>query len=194
MKKTLFLALILSIPQAFAYKLNLTPQELEKLRKGEELERVEEIKDEVFPRVTLVNVIPHTPKANMDVFADFENHKKFIPGLVKSHIVKQTGNATDVAFEIHLPAPVKNSEYTTRHFIEHQGNNYLLTWELVKSKQVKRTTGMVSFEEFEGKTLFTYVSHITPDSSFAWVVKSRVVPDVKKNIKAVINHLNKTAI
>ena len=52
---------------------------------------------------------------------------------------------------------------------------------------------MVAFEEFEGKTLFTYVSHISPDSSFAWAVKSRVLPDIKKNIDAVINYLDKNA-
>ena len=194
MKIYFALALFFIMSQAFAFKVNLTPEEIERLKKGEELERVEELKGEVFPRVTLINVIPHSPKANMDVFLDFENHKKFIPGLVKSKIVKKNGNATDVAFEMDLPAPISNSEYTTRNFVENSGNNYYLTWELVKSKQVKRTNGMVIFEEFEGKTLFTYVSHITPDSSFAWAVKSRVLPDVKKNIDAVMKHLNKTAL
>ncbi len=194
MKIFFILALFFIMSQASAFKVNLTPEEIERLKKGEELERVEELKGEVFPRVTLINVIPHSPKANMDVFLDFENHKKFIPGLVKSKIVKKNGNATDVAFEMDLPAPISNSEYTTRNFVENSGNNYYLTWELVKSKQVKRTNGMVIFEEFEGKTLFTYVSHITPDSSFSWAVKSRVLPDVKKNIDAVMKHLNKTAL
>lgn len=192
--KYFFLLIMLIASSANAFRLPLTPQEIERLKKGEELERVEELKDEVFPKVTLINVIPHSPKANMDVFSDFENHRKFIPGLVKSKVVRKEGNATDVAFEMDLPAPISNSEYTTRNFVENEGNNYYLTWELVKSKQVKRTSGMVIFEEFEGKTLFTYISHITPDSSFAWAVKSRVVPDVKKNVKAVMNYLNKSAL
>ncbi len=191
MKTTLLLLLTLFPVSVYAFRTVLTPEEMERLKKGEVLERVEELKDEVFPKVTLIQIIPHSPKKNMDVFSDFESHKKFIPGMLKSEVVKKTDNITDVFFEMHLPAPVKNSEYTTRHTITNEGNDYILKWNLLKSKQVKRSTGIVMFEEIEGKSLFTYVSHITPNSSFAWVVKSRVVPDVKKTIKAVTDHLER---
>ncbi len=177
---------------AFALRTNLTATDLEKLRKGQELEKVEELKDEVFPRVTLINLIPHTPKENMMTFTQFENHKKFIPGVTKSKIVKVNGNQTDVAFEMKMPI-VKNTEYTTRHTIVYEGNDAILTWDLVKSKQLKNTKGMMMFEEFEGKTLFTYVTHVTPDSSMAWTVKSRVVPDVKATMKEVRSYLAKNA-
>ena len=176
----------------YALRTELSPAELKDLKAGKEITRVKELKDEVFPQVTLINVIPHSPKENMKVFSDFESHTKFIPGLMKAKIVKQVPEYTDVYFELELPI-VDNSQYTTRHFINYEGNDAILTWDLIKSKQVKRSKGMVMFEEFEGKTLFTYVTHITPASSFAWTVKSRVVPDTKKNIKAVINHLKKTA-
>ncbi len=193
MKNFLILLALISPLTVQAFKVKLEKGELEKLKEGEQIERVEELKDEVFPKVTLISIIPHTPKENMRVFADFENHPKFIPGLLTAKIVKKNGNATDVAFEMHMPGPISNSEYTTRNFVETAGEDEILTWELVKSKQVKRTTGMVMFEAIESKTLFTYVTHITPDSSLAWVVKSRVVPDVKKNIEAVVNYLEKNA-
>jgi hypothetical protein len=177
---------------AFALRTNLTAADLEKLRKGQELEKVEELKNEVFPRVTLINIIPHTPKENMKTFTQFENHKKFIPGVTKSKIVKVNGNQTDVFFEMKMPI-VKNTKYTTRHTIVYEGNNAILTWDLVKSEQLKNTKGMMMFEEFEGKTLFTYVTHVTPDSSMAWTVKGRVVPDVKATMKEVRSYLAKTA-
>lgn len=176
----------------FALRTQLTPKELEALKKGKEITRVEEIEDEVFPKVTLVNVIPNSPEENMKIFADFENHKKFIPGLRTSKIVKKEGNITDVFFEMEMPI-ISNTEYTTRHKVAYEEDAAILTWDLLKSDQVKRTKGMILFEEFEGKTLFTYVSHITPKSSLAWTVKSRVVPDVKKTIDAVIKHLEKAA-
>lgn len=192
MKIFVAFTLILLSHNAFALRTSLTAEELLKLKKGEELTRVEELKDEPFPRVTLINIIPHSPAANMKVFSDFKNHKKFIPGLLKSDVVKVEGNATDVSFEMEMPI-VKNTKYVTRNTVVYEGNDAILTWDLVKSEQVKRTKGMVMFEEFEGKTLFTYVTHITPDSSFAWTVKSRVVPDVKKNIEAVKSYLAKNA-
>ncbi len=188
----IFAALTLSA-SSFAYRVSLTPKELDQLKQGKEITRVEELKGEVFPKVTLINIIPHTPQENMSVFADFKNHKKFIPGLVKSDIVKQSGNITDVSFELNLPAPASNSKYVTRHTIVKEGKDEILTWDLVKSKQLKATKGSIIFEDFDGKTLFTYITHITPDSSLAWVVKSRVVPDVKKTIEAVRAHLQKNA-
>lgn len=190
--KTILTLLALFPLSSYALRAGLSAEDLEKLRQGGEIQRVEELKGEVFPRVTLIHLIPHTPHQNMKVFTEFENHKKFIPGLVKSEVVKTQGNATDVAFEMDLPI-VKNSRYTTRNTVVYEGKDAILTWDLVKSEEVKKTKGMVMFEEFEGKTLFTYVTHITPDSSFAWAVKSRVVPDVKKNIDAVMKYLEKKA-
>lgn len=192
MKKILFATLV-SLPfTAFAFRAPLSPAELEKLKKGEEITRVEELKGEVFPRVTLINIIPHTPKENMKVFSDFENHKNFIPNLLKSKIVKHEGDVTDVAFEMNMPI-VSNTKYTTRHWVKYEGNDAILNWDLVKSDQMKETKGMVMFEEFEGKTLFTYVTHITPESSLAWTVKGRVVPDTKETMKAVRKYLSKHA-
>ncbi len=192
MKKFIFILCPLISLSAFALRTNLTASDLEKLRKGQELEKVEELKGEVFPRVTLINIIPHTPKENMELFTKFENHKRFIPGMTKSKVVKVNGNQTDVHFEMEMPI-VKNTEYTTRHTVVYEGNDAILTWDLVKSDQLKKTKGMMMFEEYEGKTLFTYVTHITPDSSFAWTVKSRVVPDVKATMKEVKAYLSKNA-
>lgn len=188
---TILMTSLLSLT-AFAFRADLTPEELAKLKKGEQVERVEKIKDAVWPKVTIITVIPHSPKENMDVFSDFENHKNFILDLKKSKIVRKEGNETDVDFEMKMPMPVSNSEYTTKHIIEKLGNDYKLTWDLVKSKQMKASKGTVMFEEYEGKTLFTYINHITPDSRFAGLVKDRVVPDIHKNIKVINEHLDKT--
>lgn len=192
-KMTLSFFIFSYLASAHAYQISLTPNELEKLKQGKQLERVEEIKGEVFPKVTLVKVIPHTPKENMAVFSDFTKHPKFVPNLVKAKVVKKEGNSTDVAFEMHMPVPVSNSKYTTRNTITNEGNNYYLTWDLVKSEQVKATKGNVNFEEFEGKTLFTYITHITPASKMAWIVKSKVVPDVKKTVESLLKYLEKNA-
>ncbi len=193
MKKLIVLASLFLSFSSSASRINLSPADLEHLKKGKEITRVEELKGEVFPRVTLVNIIPHTPAENMSVFTDFKNHKKFIPGLVKSDIVNQSGNITDVSFELNLPAPASNSKYVTRHTLVKEGKDEILNWDLLKSKQLKATKGSIIFEDYEGKTLFIYVTHITPSSSLAWVVKSRVVPDTKETIKAVIKHLGATA-
>src|SRR5687768_8499930 len=114
MKTFLSAIVILFSSSSYALRTKLTADELSQLKKGDELTRVEELKDEPFPRVTLINIIPHTPSANMKVFSDFKNHKKFVPGLLKSDVVKVEGNATDVSFEMEMPI-VKNTKYVTRN-------------------------------------------------------------------------------
>lgn len=192
MKISITLLTFLISFSTYAFRVQLSASETELLKKGKEIVRVEELKNEVFPRVTLINIIPHTPHENMNLFTQFENHPKFIPGLLAAKVVNKEGNITDVAFEMEMPI-VKNTKYTTRHFVDYEGKDAVLRWDLLKSKQLKATKGSIIFEEFEGKTLFTYVTHITPESSLAWTVKSRVVPDVKKNMKVVREYLAKNA-
>ena len=187
----ILLMMLIVSSSSFAFRSELTAKDWEKLNRGETIERVEELKDEVFPQVTLVSVIPYSPHENMKVFTNFNDHKNFIPGMLQSKIVKVKGNVTDVYFEMYMPM-VKNTEYTTRHTVIFEGKNAFLDWDLVKSDQVKRTKGKIVFEDHEGKTLFTYVSLITPKSKLAWVVKNQVLPDVKKTIEAVKSHLAKT--
>jgi hypothetical protein len=178
---------------SFAIKADLTPAEISSLQKGKRVKRVISLKGKSWPQITIMKIIPFTPKQNMDVFSNFEDQKKYIPDLIKSSIIRKVGdNQTDVAFELKMPWPVGNSIYSTKNIIENTGEDYKLTWSLIKSNQMKATEGNVIFEAYDGKTLLTYTNHITPDSSFAGMFKGRVEGDVEKTVKIIIDHLNKT--
>lgn len=187
-----FLFLLLISLSAFA-QTNPTPEEIEKLKKGEQLKQVINLPNEIWPKVIITALIPHTPKENIDVMSKYETQKDFIPDMKKSKIVeKVSDNATNVEFVLKMPWPVEDSKYTTTNIIEQNGDNYKLRWHLVKANQMKATQGSMDFVAFEGKTLFTYTTHITPDSSFAGLFKSRVVSDVEKTVAVIIKHLDKT--
>lgn len=191
--KIIILICILFPQLSFGYLTNLSDKDLSDLRAGEILIRKEDVKGETFPKVTLIQVIPHSPQSNMKAFTDYTNHKNFIPNILVSKIIKENGNIADVYFEMKLPIISDIYKYTTRHEILIKGQAAILNWKLIESKQIKASEGSLIFEEFEGKTLFTYTSHTTPKSSFAWFVKRKVVPELIIVIKAITQHLEKTA-
>ena len=175
-----------------AIKADLTPDEASKLKSGKIVKRVLPLKDKSWPQVTIMKIIPFTPKQNMEVYSQLDQHKNFIPDLIKSKIISKSEKEIDVAFEMKMPFPVPNSVYTTRNIFENHGDDTKLSWSLIKSNQMKATEGSVVFEVYEGQTLFTYINHIAPDSSFAGLFKGRVEEDVEKTVKIIIKHLNKT--
>lgn len=167
--------------------------ELEKLKKGELLKQVIELPNEVWPKVIITALIPYTPKQNLTVMSDYEAQKNYIPDMKKSKIVKKiSANATNVYFVLGMPWPVPDSKYTTTNVIEQNGDKYRLYWYLVKANQMKATKGSMDFIPFEGKTLFIYTTHITPDSSFAKMFKDKVESDVEKTVKVIIKHLDQS--
>lgn len=191
MKQTTFLlTLLISFP-LLALKADMTPDEKSQLRQGKMVKRVINLKGKSWPQVTIMQIIPNTPKQNMDVYTEFDQHKNFIPDLIKSKVISKTEKEIVVSFEMKMPFPVPNSIYTTKNIFENSGEDYKLSWTLIKANQLKATEGSVIFESYEGKTLFTYINHITPDSSFAGMFKGRVDGDVEKTVKIIIKHLGK---
>ncbi len=185
--------LILLTLSTFVQANNPSPQEIEKLKKGELLKQVINLPNEIWPKVIMTALIPHSPKENITVMSDYEAQKNYIPDMKKSKIVEKiSDNATNVEFVLGMPWPVEDSKYTTTNIIEQSGENFKLRWHLVKANQMKATQGSMDFVPFEGKTLFTYTTHISPDSSFAGLFKSRVESDVEKTVKVIIKHLDKT--
>lgn len=185
------LSSLLSLP-TFSALADLTPTELATLKDGKQLKKAFNPKDEIWPEVTVVTLIPNSPKENMAVFSDFESHTKFIPNLVKAKIIKKDGKVTDVAFEMDMPMPISNSVYSTRHVLDVKDETYKLSWNLIKANQMKSSKGSALFEPFEGKTLFTYNNHISPDSSFAGMFKDKARTDVEETVQIIIDHLAKT--
>lgn len=187
----LLLSLLFTLP-SFATKADLTSKEKADLEQGKLVKRVVELKGKSWPQITTMQIIPNTPKQNMEVYAEFDQHKNFIPDLIKSKTIEKTEKEIVVAFEMKMPFPVPNSVYTTKNIFENSGEDYKLSWTLIKANQLKATEGSVIFEAYEGKTLFTYVNHITPDSGFAGMFKGRVEGDVEKTVKIIIKHLAQT--
>jgi hypothetical protein len=191
MKKLLFILLIL--PQIICAS-ELSNEDLSKLKKGDLIKQVQWPKDLIWPKVTIYKLIKHSPKENIEIFKNFENHKTFIPDMLESKIIKTIPpNRTQIYFEMNMPWPInKSSHITENQLISENDNEFKIQWKLIKADLLKSTNGYLIFSKFEDKTLLTYETLIVPNSSFAGMFKNRVADDVEKSVLAITAHLEKS--
>jgi hypothetical protein len=192
-KKILFTALLLLPTLSFSVT-NIDPKELDELSKGAMIKKVDWKEGYVWPEVTIYVLLNHAPLDNINVFLDFEAHKKYIPDMIESKILKKVSeNQTHVYFEMEMPWPVKKTSHVTNNVVTNNTDgSYTLKWNLVKAEMLKATDGYMTFSPYEGKTLLKYVSFIVPNSSFAGMFKDRVAKDVEKSVTKITKHLTAT--
>lgn len=190
----IFLTLFFSIYSLTLFAaIDLSSEELDQLKLGKQVKRVKMIEGEIWPEVTIVSIIPYTPKQNVEIYSDFESHPKFVPDLLKCKVTKVEGNVSYLEAEMNLPWPLKNSTYSTRSTTIQVGESYELGWTFIKGNKMKNTVGLVQFSPYEGgKTLFSYTNHVTPDSKMARLFRDRVPLDVEKAVNAILKHLKET--
>lgn len=190
--KSLIAALILLPLIAFA-KADLTAEQKQTLAKGEMITKVDWKEGYIWPEVTIYTVLNHAPQDNLNVFLDFNSHKKYIPDMIESKILKKDAKETHVYFEMEMPWPVKKSTHVTNNVVTADADGgHTLKWNLIKADWLKATDGYMTFSPYEGKTLLTYVSLIVPNSSLASMFKNRVASDVEKSVKQITSYLTKT--
>lgn len=192
--KTLFFIVTLLV-STFSFASNLPSEaDLAKLRKGELIKTVTWKEGLIWPEVTIMALINHTPSENMSVFVDFDTHKNYIPDMLESQVIKEVSpTQKHVRFLMEMPWPVKRTGHVTNNILTKSKDGiYNLKWNLVKADMLKDTYGHIQFENFEGKTLMRYSNQIVPNSSFAGMFKSRVAKDVEHSVQEIIKHLDKT--
>jgi hypothetical protein len=195
MQIKLFLVSVLLLLPAITFSgVAVTPAEQEQLAKGLMVKKIVWKDGFVWPEVTVLKVLNHSPLENLNIFLDFTSHKTYIPEILESKIVKKiSDNHMHVYFEMKVPWPVNKSVYTTNNVItQDTDGSHTLKWNLIEGSLIKSSDGHMSFSPYEGKTLIQYVTFIVPNSSFAGLFKDRVAVDVEKAVTEISKHLTKT--
>jgi len=171
----------------------ITPAEKLELDKGVMVKKIKWKKGYVWPEVTILTLLKHSPLDNLNIFLEFNDHKNYIPDMLKSKIIKKISpSQLHVYVEMSVPWPVKKSTHVTNNLVSHDPDgSHTLKWNLVKADMIKATDGYILFSPYEGKTLLKYVSLIVPNSSFAGLFKNRVATDVEKAVIEITKHLEK---
>lgn len=197
----IFSVFILStIPAAgFAEKVDvikeLTKDGMDQLEKGELVVNTREIEGSAWPEITIYTLIQNsTPLEAMGIFSALDYQKDYVPNVIKSKPVKHISAVEVVTeYEMHVPFPLPNAQYTHGSVVHQYENDYELTWYKISSTSTEEVKGSAYFSPYknENKTLFRYRSYIKPKSIFGSLVKKIMLEDVKKTILAIRTHIEK---
>lgn len=187
----LLLVIITSFPTLAA---KLSPKHLEKLSRGEIITLKERVNKSPWPMITHIAVIPSRPIEAIAVFSAYDRQKNYTPNMLISAPIKER-SPTDILayYKMKMPWPLSDSEYIHGAKLSSSAkDHYQLEWYMVKSNVTDKIFGQASFSPYNGdKTLFTYKTAIWPRSSLAGLFKSKMVKDVLKSYKIIIDEIKK---
>lgn len=183
---SLFLTLITFDAQAQLLSSNLTKSEIKKLEKGEMLLKTKEVKDLVWPEITIYQKIEATPLESVAIFYALDHQKNYIPNLIKSDVVKEeTPTRVWAEYELSMPWPLSNSKYLHGHELGHLKAQeiYSVKWWMIESNSTEKVEGEARFQKFNNDTLMEYKAIVVPKSFLASFVESKMLEDVKASLK-----------
>jgi hypothetical protein len=147
-----------------------------------------------WPEITVFTLIDTSPVEAAAVFSNYQDHKTFIPDLIKSDPARKLAdNETIVDFEMRLPWPLANSRYSTGNvFSRLEKDEYEIRWYLAGSDSLVDSKGTVQFIPYGKKTLLKYQSLIRPDSRLASAFASRAKIAISKTVQAIVTYVEET--
>ena len=193
-----FLALVLIMYASFSFSMTpsaeISQTELAKLTNKELVIHSKEIRGCPWPEITVFALIDASPVEAAALFSNYQDHKKYIPDLIKSDPVRKIAeNEIIVDFEMRLPWPLANSKYSTGNVFNRLDNNeYEIRWYLVESDSLIDSKGTVQFIPYGKKTLLKYQSLIHPDSRLASVFSSKAKSGITKTVQAIVTYIEET--
>jgi hypothetical protein len=146
-----------------------------------------------WPELTFYFQVDTTPLQAIAVFAAFEHQINYVPGLIKSKVIKQESPVvvhTDYVMD--MPWPIPNSKYVHASVLKQLGSDtYRMEWYMIKSNSADIVKGFAEFYELDGKTIFKYQSFINPKSFLAGLFKKTMIKDVQISLEAIRAEIEK---
>lgn len=207
-KKKIYLRLLVGLIvwmftlQSYAYQLEALQTEIssifgvtgiEQLESGKVL--VHEVKksQSEFPWPTFVyyGLIKGKNSQAAEIFSDYEKQKTYLPGFIKSQIVKKISDEeTHVTYVMKMPWPLKNSVYTTTNIVFRRGDTYGVEWHQVEATDTDLTDGEIRFYSYQQeKIIVRYEILIVPKSFLAPLLKNHAKNSTQKAVEAILLHL-----
>lgn len=186
----LFLIMYAFVGFSMTHSAEISEMELAKLTNKELIIHSKDIQGCPWPEITVFTLIDVLPVEAAAIFSNYQDHKKYIPDLIKSDPSRKIAeNEIIVDFEMHLPWPFANSKYSTGNILSRLENNeYEVRWYLVRSDSLIDSKGTVRFIPYGKKTLLKYQSFIHPSSKLASIFCSKAESGITKTVRAIVTY------
>jgi hypothetical protein len=171
-----------------------TPPDMERVERGEAVQRLTEMPGKQWPRSTVYQFIESTPEQAAAVLSDFDLQSSYIPRIKTSRILRRVGSSTDVEYVVSIPI-FPNERSVSRQRVVVSGDAYRVEWFTVVDsvKKGSITTGSATFRPMTNKrtgkagTLMIHDQMVEPASVFARVpmVRNRAI-EASRDVAAAI--------
>ena len=159
----------------------------------------EDVQGSPWPRASVFQYVDATPEEAAAVFADYDRHATYMPGVKTSRIARVVDRRTaEVDYVLRVPL-VADERYTVRDRLSrHDGDgSYAVEWTLVRASSTKATVGSARFRPYRNRrlskdgTLVAYVNLVSPGSRIAGVgfVKRRALAEVRLTVRSLVRRI-----
>jgi len=185
MRKLFFFAIFTA--SAFANVIDLTPEEIERVKSGTDIVKSEEVNGAPFPRVRYYTFVKAPVDVIEQVFRDYENSHKYVPSVVKATIVSQPHPDTYIVETISKLPITGESKSTVKNVFRKKDVVVIVEWTLVESDQAAESKGQLCAAPTEGGCLMRYTNFVKPKITLGIIglLKNAALKEVEKNVAAL---------
>ncbi len=155
--------------------------------------KTKKIPKKPWPEVMVYATIKATARESAAIFTAYQEHKDYIPDLLKSDPVKYVSKRdVHVAFILDVPWPLANSHFITGNRLSRTPEGgYRIEWYFVKSDSSRNNYGEITFIPGEdGKQTDVFYRNFShPKSSLAKLFKGKMVRKVRKTVVSIRNYI-----
>jgi hypothetical protein len=162
-------------------------KDFETLKKRDFVVKKKNVNKSAWPELTIYFMVDATPLETLALFIAYEHQKNYVPGLIKSDVIKQPSPLEiHTEYEMNMPWPIPNSKYVhASHLKQLDNDTYRMEWYMIKSNSADIVKGYAEFYPRDGKTIFKYQSFINPKSFLAGLFKKTMIKDVQTSLEAI---------
>ena len=171
---------------------NLSVQQLEEIRRGQQLVLSEEVPGNAWPKVTVYQWSSAAPEEMAAVFFDYESARTFVPNVLKSAVSKRYSSCEmDVDYTLQIPV-LPNEEYRARNTLRQvPGGGYSIRWKLLVARHTKASVGEFLVRPSGGGSIARYEALTTPTSAIAGLLRGRAVAQMKAALAAICREVER---
>lgn len=107
-------------------------------------------------------------------------------------IAQPEKDVKDVRYTVKVPVLSKIS-YVVRNTFSQKGDTYTVSWTLLESPMASASTGSLTIEPYENKSLLRYQNHVTPSIPMAGALQGQALKEAKTTIEAIATEAAKRA-
>lgn len=147
--------------------------------------------------------IEASPEKAAAVFADYESHALYIPGVIRSEVSKRIDDSTmEVDYTLSVPI-VRDEDYTVRNHLTRDAAGVIrIDWTLVRATSTRATVGYARFASHvnsrTGKsgTMLEYYNFVTPGSRLAGIpfIRTRAISQVDETVRAIARRVEGSSV